>query len=299
MSSWLWILIGWSVLAAVVVGPLGLALRETERRDPSRAAQPAATRPLLAPSAPVDVDAPRRRIPVPPLGLLLGVTGLALETLGFALRVAGDDRTGSVRLLSMDAPMSVPRLFITALFLVAAFAALAGAAQAPSRRTWWLTIAATAAVVSYVKGGGTVHVRVLEALGVADHPAMALAGSALVVAAVLASLFYVARTERRDRRRVLLAVAFYGLAAGGLSSVSTAVAQALGGNSLAAAAATYVEEGAEVVGAVAVLVAVLVGVAPRMVLPADWALRRTADAETIDAPVVVRGRLHDDRVAQD
>jgi hypothetical protein len=31
------------------------------------------------------------------------------------------------------------------------------------------------------------------------------------------------------------------------------------------------------------LVAVLVGVAPRLVLPADWALRRTEDAHTLDA----------------
>jgi hypothetical protein len=35
---------------------------------------------------------------------------------------------------------------------------------------------------------------------------------------------------------------------------------------------------------VLVLVAVLVGVAPRVVLPVDWALRRRADAETIDVP---------------
>jgi hypothetical protein len=33
-----------------------------------------------------------------------------------------------------------------------------------------------------------------------------------------------------------------------------------------------------------VLTAVLVGVAPRLVLPADWLLRREADAQTIDAP---------------
>jgi hypothetical protein len=289
MSSWLWILVGWSVLAAVVAGPLGLALREAERRDRVRAAPPADGRPLMSPSTPIAVDAPRRRIPVPPLGLLLGGTGLALETLGFVLRAAGDDRTGTARLLSMDAPMSVPRMYITALFLVTAFAALAGAAQAPSRRTWWLTVAGIAVVVSGVKGGGTVHDRGLEALGVADHPAVALAASALVVIAVLALLFYVARAERRDRRRVLLAVAFYGLAAGGLPSVSTAVAQALGANSLMAAVTTYVGQSAEALGAVAVLVAVLVGVAPRMVLPADWALRRTADAETVDAPGVLPG----------
>jgi len=140
-------------------------------------------------------------------------------------------------------------------------------------------------------------VRVLDALGISEHPAIALAGSTLVVGVVVASLFYVARAERRDRRRVLFAVAFYGLAAGGLSAVSTAVAQALGGGSLWAAASTYVEETAEVLGAVAVLVSVLVGVAPRLVLPADWALRRAQDARTVDAPGVVQGWTRDLRTA--
>ena len=143
--------------------------------------------------------------------------------------------------------------------------------------------------VAEVKGGGTVHVRVLEALGVTDHPAVALAGSAAIVAAVVASLFYVARAERRDRRRVLLAVAFSGLAASALSAVSTAVAQGVGSTSPWSAASTFVEESAEAVGAVAVLIAVLIGVAPRLVLPADWALRRTADAKTVDAPGVLPG----------
>jgi len=289
MSWWVWILIGWSVLAVVVAGPIGLAMREADRRERAAAAQPAVPRPVVAPSSPLQVRTPRRRIPVPPLGLLLAGTGLALETLGFVLRATGEDRTGTARLLSMDAPMSAPRMFITALFLIAALAAFVGAARATARRTWWLAVGLVAVLVAEVKGGGTVHVEVLRALGVSDHPAIALAGSALIVVGVIGSLFYVARTERRDRRRVLLAVAFYGLAAGGLSSVSTAVAQALGSGSLWAAASTYVEESAESVGAVAVLVAVLVGVAPRLVLPADWALRRTADAETVDAPGVVQG----------
>jgi hypothetical protein len=68
------------------------------------------------------------------------------------------------------------------------------------------------------------------------------------------------------------------LAAIGLSAVSSMA----GGNW--ATAATFVEESGEVLGGVAVLVAVLAGVAPRLVLPADWALRRTADSETVDAP---------------
>jgi len=292
MSWWVWILIGWSVLAIAVAGPIGLALREADRRERAAAAQPA-PRPVVVASAPLQVRAPRRRIPVPPLGLLLAGTGIGLETLGFVLRATGADRTGTARLLSMDAPMSAPRMFITALFLVAALAAFVGASRDTARRTWWLVLGLVAVLVAEVKGGGTVHVRVLDALGISEHPAIALAGSALVVAVVVGSLFYVARAERRDRRRVLLAVAFYGLAAGGLSAVSSAVAQAVGNTSLWTAASTYVEETAEVLGAVAVLVSVLVGVAPRLVLPADWALRRTQDARTVDAPGVVQGWTRD------
>ena len=42
---------------------------------------------------------------------------------------------------------------------------------------------------------------------------------------------------------------------------------------------------------VAVLVAVLVGVAPRLVLPASWVLRREGDAETLAVPGAVRDRV--------
>jgi hypothetical protein len=108
--------------------------------------------------------------------------------------------------------------------------------------------------------------------------------SAVAVGVVLASLWWLSRSERRDRRRVLAAFALYGMASVGLSAISSIVGQSRGGASAWTAAATFVEESGEVVGAVAVLIAVLVGVAPRLVLPARWALRRTADAETIDAP---------------
>ena len=290
MSWWVWILIGWSVLGVVVTVPAGLAMREADRRDRAAAVQPPLVRPVRAPWAPVEFHPPRRRIPVPPVGLLLAGTGMALEALGFALRVTGADRDGTARLLSMDAPLSAPRMFITAIFLVTALAASFGATRAAGRRAWWLAIGLVASLAAVVKGGGTVHVRVLEALGASDRPAAALAGSVALVAGVVAALSYITRSERRDRRRVLLAVALYGLAAGGLSAVSTAVAQARGSASMYAAASTFVEEGAEVVCAVAVLLAVLTGVAPRLILPADWALRRTADGGTVDVPVSSRAR---------
>ena len=53
--------------------------------------------------------------------------------------------------------------------------------------------------------------------------------------------------------------------------------------SAAAAAATFVEESGEALAGVGYLVAVLVGVAPQLVLPAGWPLRRRADAEAAAA----------------
>jgi len=78
---------------------------------------------------------------------------------------------------------------------------------------------------------------------------------------------------------VLSALSFYGVAVVGLSALSGAVAGAYGAGSGWAATATFVEESAEALAGVAYLFAVVVGVAPRLVLPASWPLRRRADAE--------------------
>ncbi len=95
---------------------------------------------------------------------------------------------------------------------------------------------------------------------------------------MLAVLAFISRAERRDRRRVLGALAAYAVASVGLSAVSAvAVGQW-------AATATYLEESGEALAGVAVLVAVLVGVAPRLVLPASWVLRREEDAAVLEVP---------------
>jgi hypothetical protein len=103
----------------------------------------------------------------------------------------------------------------------------------------------------------------------------ALLASALLAGAVLGWLGWLSRHERRDRRRVLSGLGLYAVAAVGLSSVSAVVGPPWG------AGATFVEESGEVLGAVAFLVAVLVGAAPRLVLPADRPLRRAADAPAL------------------
>ena len=51
-----------------------------------------------------------------------------------------------------------------------------------------------------------------------------------------------------------------------------------------------VEESSEALAGVAFLIAVLVGVAPRVVLPASWRLRRAVDAQTLELPERLPGR---------
>jgi hypothetical protein len=279
MPWWGWALIGWTGMAVLLAPLIGLDLREAERREvPAALSQPAPAAPRLT-----------RRIPVPPIAVALLLTGVVLEAIGFVIRASGNER-GAARLWAMDLPLAVPRMFVAALFALAAVVALVGAARGVGRRPWWTAVALVSAVVAEVKAGGTIHVRALETAGVADHPLLAALGSALVVGVVLAVLWWVSRTERRDRRRVLTAFGLYAGASVGLSGVSSLVAQS-GGGHFWTAAATFVEETGEAFGGVAVLVAVLVGIAPRLVLPADWPLRRTADAETVDAPGALPGRV--------
>jgi hypothetical protein len=288
MAWWGWMLVGWVGVSAIGALLVSMVIREADRRELEA---PAGGLPHPEVAFAADVAArkvaargarqSRRRIPVPPLAVTLAGIGVTLEAIGLVARASGFDR-GAGQLWSMDAPMSIPRLYVTALFVAAALAAFLGSSRAPGRRGWWVGVGLVAVVIAEVKGGGTVHVRALEVLGVSGRPVAALIGSAAVAAVVLGTLWWLSRSEVRDRRRVLGAFALYAIASVGLSSVSAGLGSAHG--SAWAAAATFVEESGEVLGGVAVLVAVLVGVAPRLVLPASWPLRRTADAETVDAP---------------
>ncbi len=278
---WTWIVGGfaaWVVVAVVVGLVLGRGIRLADGRSPGTGVDrpPAADAPRPAPAA----ARPRRRVPLPPVGIALAFLAVALETAGYVVRLRGS--TGPVAsLLSMDAPWSVPRVYVATLFAAAAVAAAAGAARDPGRRTWWLAVGAVAAAIAVVKAGSTVHVTAMEALTSATSGAVAVAASAAVALAVLAVLAVLSRAERRDRRRVLTALGLYAVAAVGLSAVPGLV----GGQW--AVMATFVEESGEALGAVAVLVSVLVGVAPRLVLPAAW-LQRRDDALSLEAPVVRR-----------
>ena len=281
MAWWGWVLIGWVGLSVLLAPLLGIALREADRRERvDRGLEP-----LPTPVA----RSRRRRIPLPPVAAAALLTGVVLEAVGFVIRASGSER-GSARLWAMDLPLSVPRMFVAGLFAAAALAALLGATRATGRRPWWTAVGVVAALAAEVKAGGTVHVRALEALGVGGRPVLAALGSAAVAGVVLMVLWSLSRNDRRDRRRVLTAFAVYAFAAVVLSGVSSVVGQA--GSQFWSAAATFAEECGEVGGAVAVLTAVLVGVAPRLVLPADWALRRQADAETIEVALPALGTQH-------
>ena len=277
---WIWVVGGlvlWVLLAfavAVVVGR-GIRLADAGSADPLTAPEPFAD---------LRLRTPRRRVPLPPVGIGLAATAVLLETVGYVGRLTG--ATGPVaRALSMDAPFSAPRTFVAALFAVAAVAAVAGAARVPDRRAWWLAVGLVCGGIAVVKAGGTVHVEAMSALSSAIGEAGAVVSSVTLAIAVLAVLALVSRDERRDRRRVLACLAGYAGASVGLSAVSAvAVGQW-------AVTATYLEESGEALAGVAVLVAVLVGVAPRLVLPASWVLRREEDAEILAVPGALRDRV--------
>jgi len=225
----------------------------------------------------------RRRVPVPTAAVVLAGVAVTLEFVGYLLRVGGAPQS-LARPLSMDAPFSVARMFVATLFAVAAVAALLGSRRIPGRRTWWTAVAVLAAGIASVKAGGDVHVRFLHAVAGGD-PVLGLLVSAPLALAAVAWLWWLSRHERRDRRRVLTALGAYGAASVGLSFVSSVVAGAWG--SSAGATATFLEESGEALTGVAFLFAVLLGVAPRLVLAGALPLRREADAHSLDVPAVL------------
>jgi hypothetical protein len=281
----LWIvggLVAWVLLALLVGTVIGRGIRIADRK--AAAGPEALTAPAARPR--VGARAPRRTLPLPPAGVALAAVAVVLETAGYVLRLAHTE--GAVRrLLSMDAPLSLPRLYVAALFGTAAVAALLGAGSLPGRRAWWTAVGVVAGLIAAVKAGGTIHAAALSALSRAIGTGPAQALSVLLAAAVIGTLWWLSRTERRDRRRVLGTLALYAVAAVGLSAVSSFVSDS--GSFALTAAATYVEESGEALSGVAFLVGVLAGVAPRLVLPASWPLRREADNFTLDTADALPG----------
>ncbi|WP_346621248.1 hypothetical protein [Blastococcus montanus] len=286
---WLWVaggLVVWLAVAALLAVVIGRGIRMADERSPGTGqlltTADLATTPATV--APVAARRRRRAVPLPPVGVGLAAAAVGLMGTGLVLRLSGT--TGpAARALAMDAPMSVPRLFVAGLFAVAALAAVAGAARNPGRRTWWLAVGLVAGGIAVVKAGGTMHTDGLAAVTAAVGQPVAVAISAVAAVSVVGVLFFLSRSERRDRRRVLGSLAGYAVAAVGLSALSTVVPGSL------TATATFVEESGEALAGVAFLIAVLIGVAPRLVLPAEWALRRVADEQGLTVEAFPRRSL--------
>jgi hypothetical protein len=282
---WIWglgVLAVWLVVATALALLLGRSIRLADRRSPGTGVA------LTTADLPTSFAAPapirRRAVPLPPVGVALAALAVGLETTGYLLRL--DGATGrTAHLLSMDAPFSLPRMFVALIFAAGAVAALAAAGTFPGRRTWWLAVALVGGAIAAVKAGGTVHAHAMAALAGALGTRTAVLVSALAAAVVVAALWFLSRTERRDRRRILGTLAGYAVASVGLSAVSATVPAGW------TATATFVEESGEALAGVAFLIAVLVGIAPRLVLPATWPLRRRADAQTIEVLDATPGRF--------
>lgn len=299
---WVWVLVGlvaWTLIGGLLAVVIGRSIRLADSRSPgtgvpsvlTTADLPATLRPTAQPLPTAAEGARRRPIPVPNVGIALLAVAVLAETVGFVTRLTGARGTAA-HLLSMDAPLSLPRMFVAALFAAATLAAVAGASSLPGRRAWWLGVGVVGAGIAAVKAGSTVHADAMAALSDAVGARGALLISAGVAAAVVGGLWFLSRHERRDRRRILGVLTLYAGASVGLSAISSVVAGAAGGASTWAATATFLEESGEALAGVAFLIAVLAGVAPRLVLPATWPLRRSADAHTLDvAQLPVRSPL--------
>jgi hypothetical protein len=290
---WLWVvggLVAWFVLASAFALLIGRSVRFADLRS-SDAGRAAALSTLEAPD--LDVAVPpvrqrRRAVPLPSIGVALAAAVVAVETAAYVVRLTGTSGAWA-DLLATDAPLSLPRLFVASLFAVAALAAVAGARVIPGRRTWWLAVGVVAAGIAVIHAVSTVHADAFGALHRAIGAPAAVLVSGLVAGGVIGALALLSRSERRDRRRILGVLALYSGGAVGLAGLTSLTTQTYGAQSSLAAAAAFLQGAGASLAGVAFLMAVLVGVAPRLVLPARWALRRQVDAHTLDVPAVSHG----------
>ena len=279
----------WVVVASGLALLIGRGIRVADERSYATGADgrlttadlPASFVPDPAP-APTRTFPRRGPVPLPPVGVALVVVVLGLQTAGFVTQLVG--ATGALpRLLSMDGTSSVSRMVVSVLFAVAAVAAIAAAGVQSGRRAWWLAVAMVAGSVAVVKAAGTLHADAMAAASATLGVGVAFLLSMVLAALVVGALWFLSRDERRDRLRVLGALSAYAFAVVALSALSSAAAGAYGAGSRWAFAATYLEESGEGLAAVAYLMAVLVAVAPQLVLPPSWALRRQADTAALEA----------------
>ncbi|MGY1805903.1 hypothetical protein ACI8AF_00870 [Blastococcus sp. SYSU D00669] len=215
------------------------------------------------------------------MAALLAAVAALLETTGLAMRLLDVDGDFG-RLLSMDGPGSLARLFVVGVLLAAAVVSAVAAVRRPGRRAWWSAVATVAALLGVVKLSSELHVGLVHVLGSGVGVWRGAAVLGAVGVAGLVALGQLSGEECRARRRLVLALAAHAVAAIGLSAVS-AYARLTGGP-VSAAFATFVEESGEALTAAGVLVAVLMAVLPRLTVSAATLARRGDD----DAPANFR-----------
>ena len=89
---WTWILAGlvvWVLLAFVVAAVIGRGIRMADVASPGTGEQAAPVLPGAPRTSTVASRAARRRVPLPPVGIALAGVVVALETVGYVLRLNG------------------------------------------------------------------------------------------------------------------------------------------------------------------------------------------------------------------
>ena len=195
--------------------------------------------------------------------LALGALGGALFTVGLFVRlrcaVGRCPVPHARRLLDLDAVGSLPRLYITALFLaVAVLAARAAVRVSPPARWWWGLVALGAVVLAAAKS-----VSVHSSAEKMDGQWVTLVGGLLLTLVGLPALWWAGRRWSVPAAgAVTFLLALYAAAALGLDQV-TSLVRALSGGPVSLALATYLEEGGEAVTALLLLARVARWLPPR------------------------------------
>jgi hypothetical protein len=186
----------------------------------------------------------------------LGVVGAVLFTVSLAVRLScavGHCPTKSTRqLFALDGIGGLPRLFITALFVVVAVVAARRALHMRSPTRWWWGTVAVGAVVLAAAKAVSVH----SSAEHADGRWVTLVGGLLLTVLGLPTLWWAGRRwSVADAGVVTAMLAVYAAAALGLDQV-TGLVRGLGGGAVGLALATGVEEGGEAMAALLLLAAV-------------------------------------------
>jgi hypothetical protein len=178
----------WLVVALLFAVFVGRGIRIADAHSALSGVDPEA----VSAGRPVSARERRRAIPLPPIGMALAALAVALEGGGFVLRQTG--ATGPLaHVLSMDAPLSLPRMYVATLFAASALVGVSGAGVVPGRRTWWTSVGLVAAGIASVKAGGTWHAWALSRLAQLIGGLAAFTVSVALALAAVGTLWFLSR----------------------------------------------------------------------------------------------------------